>query len=114
MSVLSRRHDQRLREVYRSSGWPCQDLLEVELLASGLLERRIDTQGHETLRVTDAGIAQLAQAHAGNKSARSAHEALVERVCAEMGRAGRPGVAGFEPARAGAAACGFSGRTCSQ
>lgn len=89
MSVLSRRHDQRLREVYRSSGWPCQDLLEVELLASGLLERRIDTQGRETLRVTDAGLLQLAQAHAGNKAARSAHEALVERVCIEMGRAGR-------------------------
>ena len=28
-------------------------------------------------------------AHAGNKAARSAHEALVERVCVEMGRAGR-------------------------
>jgi hypothetical protein len=89
MSALSRRHDQRLREIYRSSGWPCQDLLEVELLASGLLERRIDALGHETLRVTDAGIAQMAQAHAGNKAARSAHEALVERVCIEMGRAGR-------------------------
>ena len=86
---LSRRHHQRLREVYRSSGWPCNDMLEVELLASGLLARRIDTPGHETLRVTDAGLLQLAQAHAGNKAARSAHEALVERVCVEMGRAGR-------------------------
>ena len=86
---LSRRHHQRLREVYRSSGWPCNDMLEVELLASGLLARRIDTHGHETLRVTDAGLLQLAQAHAGNKAARSAHEALVERVCVEMGRAGR-------------------------
>ena len=86
---LSRHHHQRLREVYRSSGWPCNDMLEVELLASGLLARRIDTLGHETLRVTDAGLLQLAQAHAGNKAARSAHEALVERVCVEMGRAGR-------------------------
>ena len=86
---LSRHHHQRLREVYRSSGWPCLDMLEVELLAGGLLERRIDTQGHETLRVTDAGLTQLAQAHVGNKAARSAHEALVERVCREMGRAGR-------------------------
>ena len=86
---LSRHHHQRLRDVYRSSGWPCQDMLEVDLLASGLLERRLDTQGCETLRVTDAGVLQLAQAHAGNKAARSAHEALVERVCIEMGRAGR-------------------------
>ena len=89
LPALHRRHHQRLREVYRSSGWPCQDLLEVDLLASGLLERRINTQGYETLRVTDAGLLQLAQAHAGNKAARSAHEALVERVCIEMGRAGR-------------------------
>ena len=86
---LSRHHQQRLREVYRSSGWLCNDMLEVELLAGGLLERRIDNHGHETLRVTDAGLLQLAQAHAGNKAARSAHEALVERVCIEMGRAGR-------------------------
>ena len=83
---LHRRHHQRLREVYRSSGWPCQDLLEVELLAAGLLERRIDTVGHETLRLTDVGLLQLAHAHAGNKAARSSHETLVERVC-KIGRA---------------------------
>ena len=86
---LSRPHQQRLREVYRSSGWPCHDMLEVELLSCGLLERRVDTQGRESLRVTDAGLLHLAQAHAGNKAARSAHELLVERVCVEMGRAGR-------------------------
>ena len=86
---LTRPHQQRLREVYRSSGWPCHDMLEVDLLACGLLERRVDTQGRESLRVTDAGLLQLAQAHAGNKAARSAHELLVERVCLEMARAGR-------------------------
>src|SRR5687767_10324977 len=32
-------HARRLREVWRSAGWPCQDLVEVELLAAGLLER---------------------------------------------------------------------------
>jgi len=32
-------HRRRLREVYRSAGWPCQDPLEVELLAAGLIER---------------------------------------------------------------------------
>lgn len=78
---LHRRHHQRLREVYRSSGWPCQDMLEVELLASGLLERRIDTDGRETLRVTDAGLVQLAQAHAGNTTSAS---------CAERAAKGQP------------------------
>lgn len=32
-------HRRRLREVYRSAGWPCLDALEIELLAAGLLER---------------------------------------------------------------------------
>ena len=88
--ALTRRHHQRLRDVYRSSGWPCQDMLEVELLACGLLERRTTTpSGHESLRLTDAGLVQLAQAYASNKAARLAHEALVDKVCVEMGRAGR-------------------------
>jgi len=87
--TLTRRHHQRLREIYRSAGWPCQDLLEVELLAAGQVERVLSAQGHETLRVTDDGIATLAQVFASNKAARSPHEALVEQVAVAMGRAGR-------------------------
>jgi hypothetical protein len=86
---LTRQHHRRLREVYRSAGWPSQDMLEIELLALGLLERIVSGSGHETLRVTAAGIVQLAEALGQNKAARSAHEALVERVALEMGRAGR-------------------------
>lgn len=37
--TLKRIHAQRLREVYRSAGWPYQDMVEVELLAAGLLQR---------------------------------------------------------------------------
>jgi hypothetical protein len=54
-------HCRRLREIWRSAGWPCQDLVEVELLAAGLLERVRDGHGRETLRVTDAGIRVLAR-----------------------------------------------------
>jgi len=79
----------RLREVWRSAGWPCQDMVEVELLAAGLLERVRHDSGHETLRVTDAGIAVLAETLQRNRSARDAHELLVERVAREMTRAGR-------------------------
>jgi hypothetical protein len=86
---LTRRHDRRLREIYRSAGWPSHDMLEIELLAAGLLERVTAASGHETLRVTDAGVQRLAEAFARNKAVRSAHEALVERVALEMGRAGR-------------------------
>ncbi|MGH8805474.1 MAG: hypothetical protein ACREXN_12060, partial [Polaromonas sp.] len=60
MGALGRAHARRLREVYRSAGWPCQDMLEIELLAAGLLQRIAGPAGHETLRVTDAGVAWLA------------------------------------------------------
>lgn len=82
-------HRRRLRDIWRSAGWPCQDMVEVELLAAGWLERVRSDAGHETLRVTDAGIAVLAETLQRNRGARDAHEALVERVAREMTRAGR-------------------------
>ncbi len=86
---IGRIHARRLREIYRSAGWPCQDLVEIELLAAGLLERVRAPSGHETLRVTDAGIQVLAATLQGNRAVRSDHEALVQRVAQAMGRAGR-------------------------
>lgn len=79
----------RLREVYRSAGWPARDAVEVELLAAGLLERVDAGDGRETLRVTDAGLARLARALQRNRAAFEVHESLVERVVLEMQRAGR-------------------------
>ena len=87
--VLNRTHARRLRAVYRSAGWPCCDAIEVDLLAAGLLERVRSTHGHETLRVTDRGIAHIAESLVVNRAALSAHEALVDRVAREMTRAGR-------------------------
>jgi hypothetical protein len=89
LPALGKAHARRLREIYRSAGWPCQDLLEIELLAAGMLERVRTGSGHESLRVTHAGIHLLAQTLARNRSAMSAHEALVDLVAQEMGRAGR-------------------------
>jgi len=86
---LGAAHRRRLREIWRSAGWPCQDLIEVELLAAGLLQRQRDADGHETLRVTDAGIAVLAATLHKNRAARDPHETLVARVAREMQRAGR-------------------------
>ena len=82
-------HARRLREIYRSAGWPCCDAIEVELLAGGWLERVRTPHGHETLRVTDAGIARIAATLTINRAALSPHEALVERVAREMTRGGR-------------------------
>lgn len=89
MGTLTVIHRRRLREVWRSAGWPCQDMVEVELLAAGWLERVRSDAGHETLRVTDAGVLVLAETLQRNRGAREAHEALVERVARDMTRAGR-------------------------
>ena len=82
-------HRRRLRQIWRSAGWPFQDGIEVELLAAGWVERLRDAAGRETLRVTDAGVQVLAQTLARNRGAFSAHQALVARVATEMARAGR-------------------------
>ncbi|MEJ8856958.1 hypothetical protein WKW79_20450 [Variovorax robiniae] len=87
--ALGRMHARRLREIHRSAGWPCCDTIEIELLAAGLLERVRSTHGHETLRLTDSGIAHVASSLVVNRSAMSTHEALVEQVAREMTRAGR-------------------------
>jgi hypothetical protein len=86
---LSTAHRRRLREIWRSAGWPCQDMLEVELLDLGLLQRLRDADGRETLRVTDAGVRLLAATVQKNRAARDAHEVMVERVALQMQRAGR-------------------------
>ncbi|QTN28742.1 hypothetical protein HZ993_02495 [Rhodoferax sp. AJA081-3] len=87
--ALSRTHARRLRDVYRSAGWPSQDSVEVELLAAGLLKRVAEPSGHDKVRLTDAGITFLAEAFHTNRQARSAHELLVERVAQQMLRDGR-------------------------
>ena len=87
--ALGRHHARRLRELYRSAGWPCLDTVEIELLAAGLLERTTAPEGHDKVRLTDAGISYLAQAFQTNRQARSAHETLVDLVAQTMLRDGR-------------------------
>jgi hypothetical protein len=87
--ILKRVHAQRLREVYRSAGWPYQDVVEIDLLAAGLLKRTNSDSGHPLIALTDAGIAHLAQATQGNRQARSTHDTLVDKVVQAMLRDGR-------------------------
>lgn len=87
--VLTRAHARRLREIYRSAGWPSQDGVEIELLAAGLVERLLQPSGGDTLRVTDAGIQFLAQALQRNRQALSTHDALVAQVARSLLLAGR-------------------------
>ena len=109
---LSPAHQRRLREVWRSAGWPYQDLIEIDLLAAGLLARECDAAGRETVRVTDAGIHQLAETLQKNRAARHDHEDLVARVAREMQRAGRVVWRGLSlRARVGEAAVPVAGAT---
>ncbi len=75
--------------MHRSAGWPCHDAIEIDLLAGGFLDRHFDPVGRETLRLTDAGIALLAQAQWRNRAQRNAHEQLVWRVAQAQCREGR-------------------------
>lgn len=87
--TLKKIHARRLREMYRSAGWPCLDVVEIELLAAGLLERLQEDGGHERLRVTDNGIQLLAGAAMVNRQAKDAHEGLVDRIALDMLKEGR-------------------------
>jgi hypothetical protein len=86
----SQAHRRRLRALWRSAGWPCQDLIEAELLAAGCLMRIPDgPQGRERLRLTEEGVRVLAASVQANRSQLAEHEALVTRVAVEMHRSGR-------------------------
>lgn len=86
---LKRPHAKRLREIYRSAGWPSLDVVEIELLANGMLERVRDAGGLECVRVTNAGIQYLAATALVNRTALSAHQTLVNAVAQVMQRDGR-------------------------
>lgn len=86
---LGAAHVRRLRAMWRSAGWPHQDVVEAELLVAGALERLRDAEGRETLRLTDHGLALIVEAVQRHRRARDRHEALVEQVAREMQRAGR-------------------------
>ncbi len=86
---LTRPQARRLREIYRSAGWPSQDSIEIELLAIGMLERIAQAGGCERLRLTDRGIRSLAQALQRNRQSLSAHDALVASVAQSLLREGR-------------------------
>ncbi len=77
--TLTRAHRSRLMQIWRSAGWPCQDALELELLAAGLLQRQQDGQGRETLRLSDSGVGLLAAARQGQTRALSVHDRLAAR-----------------------------------
>jgi hypothetical protein len=82
-------HRRRLREVWRSAGWPCHDNIELDLVAAGWVDRHLDAAGRETLRLSPAGVQQLAGWLGRHRAARDPHEQLVWRIVVSLQRAGR-------------------------
>lgn len=82
---LSRHHLRRLRQYFRSAGWPCRDNVELDLLERGLVRRAPGPDGGlESIVVTDEGIAALARYLEGNRQALAEHEALVAAVARHL------------------------------
>ncbi len=87
---LGRAHLRRLKQYFRSAGWPCHDGVDIDLLSAGLVERAAaDSHGLEALRVTDAGLRALQQYVLQTRSALDLHDALVARVAQSMVGEGR-------------------------
>lgn len=88
MFTITRAHRARLMQVWRSAGWPCQDALEIDLLAAGLLALR-ECDGRATVQLTEAGIALLAQSRAQQRRAASLHDRLAARFAQQLLDEGR-------------------------
>ncbi|GKS76091.1 hypothetical protein AVME950_14365 [Acidovorax sp. SUPP950] len=87
--TLTRSHRTRLMQIWRSAGWPCQDALEIDLLAARMVALHTAPEGHAVLRLTDAGIQWLAEARQRGLRALSAHDRLAQRFAEHLLGAGR-------------------------
>jgi hypothetical protein len=84
-----RAHLTRLMAIWRSAGWPCRDAIELDLVAAGWATLSEAASGHETIRLTDAGVCLLAESRQRNQRSLSAHDRLAERVAEHLASAGR-------------------------
>ncbi len=75
--------------IWRSAGWPCRDAVELDLVAAGWAALAPDASGHETIRLTDAGVRLLAEARQRNQRPLSDHDRLAGRVVAHLMASGR-------------------------
>ena len=82
-------HLTRLMSIWRSAGWPCRDGVELDLVAAGWATLAPGAGGHETIRLTDAGVQVLATARQRNQRSLSAHDQLAARVAAHLMATGR-------------------------
>ena len=84
-----RSHLTRLMAIWRSAGWPCRDAVELDLVAAGWAMLVEGANGHETIRLTDAGVRLLAESRQRNQRSLSAHDQLAAKVAAHLIATGR-------------------------
>jgi hypothetical protein len=82
--TLTRQHRTRLMAMWRSAGWPCKDGIEIDLLAAGFVTAHRDEAGREQLRLSESGIAWLAQARQQGQRALSRHDRLALRFAGHL------------------------------
>lgn len=85
----TRSHLSRLMKIWRSAGWPSRDPIDIDLLAAGWVSLVGDHPAHECLRLTDAGIAVLAQGRQAQRRSESDHDKLALRMADLLTDAGR-------------------------
>jgi hypothetical protein len=85
----TRAHLSRLMKLWRSAGWPSRDPIDIDLLAAGWVSLVGDHPANECLRLTDVGIALLAQRRQAQRRAESDHDRLALRMADLLTESGR-------------------------
>lgn len=85
----TRAHLSRLMKIWRSAGWPSRDPIDIDLLAAGWVSLVGDHPANECLRLTDAGVAALAQGRQAQRRSESDHDKLALRMTDVLMDAGR-------------------------
>lgn len=89
-SILpTRAHLTRLMKLWRSAGWPSRDPIDLDLLAAGWVSLVGDHPAQECLKLTDAGLALLAQSRQAQRRAASTHDKLALRMADLLVETGR-------------------------
>ncbi len=85
----TRAHLSRLMKIWRSAGWPSRDPIDIDLLAAGWVSLVGHHPANECLRLTDAGVAVLAQGRQAQRRSESDHDKLALRMSDLLMEAGR-------------------------
>lgn len=85
----TRAHLSRLMKIWRSAGWPSRDPIDIDLLAAGWVSLVGHHPANECLRLTDAGVALLAQSRQAQRRSESDHDKLALRMTDVLMDAGR-------------------------